>query len=56
MWASGKIVTTILPALICGIGLGIVIGYWLDPEDNQPAANAVLETTQSGRTARARIV
>lgn len=44
MWLSGKVVTTILPALIFGIGLGIVIGYWLDPEDTLPVANVAIET------------
>ena len=54
MWANGKFVTTILPAMICGIGLGIVIGYWLDPGDQNPAAKANLETTQQVRSSAVR--
>ena len=50
MWLSGKIVTTILPALVCGIGLGIAIGYWLDPGDQQPTAKAILKGTEQART------
>ena len=50
IWLSGKVVTTILPALIFGIGLGIVIGYWLDPEDKLPIANVAIENSAQTRT------
>ena len=34
MWAGGKTLTTIFSALICGVGLGMLIGYWLHPNGN----------------------
>ena len=51
MRLSGKVVTTILPALIFGIGLGIVIGYWLDSEDKFPTANIAMEDSVQTRPA-----
>ena len=43
MWLSRKLLTTILPALFFGIGLGIIFGYWLDVGDNFPIANVAIE-------------
>jgi polysaccharide deacetylase 2 family uncharacterized protein YibQ len=43
VWLSGKVVTTILLALVVGVGLGIVLGHWLDPDDPSPVANVALE-------------
>ena len=50
MWLSGKVLTTILPALFFGIGLGIVIGYWLDPEDKLPISNVAIENSVQTRS------